>query len=187
MTTKLSDTAPLTLSEARGPELLVPMRLRMPGHLTRRFHRVHVAMMSEALAALDLSAASYGALVSIDRTPGITQRTLANERGLDAVTAGQTVDELERQGLVRRRADPDDRRAWRLELTAKGMRIRDRAAPAALAAQARMLSVLSNDEVTKLRELLARVIEANADYDRPGAGRRRPSTNRKSKRGGGNA
>lgn len=155
------------------------MHLRVPGHLARRFHRIHLAKLAEALAAEGLNAATYGAMVTINRSPGISQRSLALERGLDVVTAGQIVDELEGLGLARRRADPNDRRAWKLELTEKGKSVRDRAAPAALAAQKQMLAVLSSSEVSKLRELLARVIEANAAYDRPGAGRRLHASKRK--------
>ncbi len=158
-----------------GADALVPMQLRIPGHLARRFHRIHVALTNEALAAEGLTAASYAALATIGRAPGITQRTLAGDGGLDAVTTGQIVDELVRRELARRVADAHDRRAWRLELTEKGKQTHERAAPAAQAAQQRMLAVLSHAEVAKLQQLLALVIDANATYDRPGAGRRAPA------------
>jgi len=160
--------------DAPAPEASTPMQLRVPGHLARRFHRIHVAVMNEALAAEDLTAASYGALVTIGRAPGITQRALADDGGLDVVTTGQMIDALEARGLVQRHPDPSDRRAWRLELTDDGRLARERAVPLALAAQQRMLSALSRAEVAKLQELLAIVIRANAPYDKPGAGRKRP-------------
>ncbi|WP_181164636.1 MarR family winged helix-turn-helix transcriptional regulator [Amaricoccus solimangrovi] len=163
------------LRESNCPEALVPMRARVPGHLARRFHRVHVSMLGEALRPVGLDAAAYGMLVSIGRSPGMRQRALAEARGLDPASAGQIIDALQNRGLVRRCPDPNDRRAWLLELTDEGRKTRERAAPLALGAQARMLRVLSEQEVSQLADLMARVIEANADHDRPGAGRRKPA------------
>jgi len=149
------------------------MAERVPGHLARRFYQIHLAVMQEALAVEDLTANHYGVLVDLARTPGITQRVLAAQRSLDPVSTGQLIDELEQRGLVRRRADPADRRAHNLELTRAGKKLRERAGPIALRTQEKMLRVLSNSELATLRSLLARVIEANSSYDRPGAGRRR--------------
>jgi DNA-binding MarR family transcriptional regulator len=175
MATKAHRSQPRLIVEAGVSDPLLPMRLRVPGHLARRFYRIHVAIMNEGLAAVGLNSASYGMLVTVNRLPGRTQRTVAIDRGLDPVTTGQIVDELERQGLVRRRAHPRDRRAWRIELTDSGRRTFARARSIARAAQERLVSSLSNDEVIKLRDLMARVIEAHASYDRPGAERPRNS------------
>ena len=175
-----ASTSP-TVTESTAPEALVPMRSRVPGHLARRFHRIHAAMLGEALEGVGLDAATYGMLVSIVRSPGLRQKELAELRGLDPVSAGQIIDALEARGLVRRCADPKDRRAWRLEATDDGRELRERAAPLALGAQQHMLRVLSDEEVSLLAELMARVIEANAAHDRPGAGRRRTARKAKEK------
>ena len=56
-------------------------------------------------------------LVALRRTPGINQGTLAQWLEVEAITAGRMIDRLEKVELVERRADPNDRRAWRLFLT----------------------------------------------------------------------
>lgn len=56
-------------------------------------------------------------LVAINRTPGINQGALAAWLEVEAITAGRMIDRLEKLGLVERRPDPADRRAWRLFLT----------------------------------------------------------------------
>ncbi|HVV30151.1 MAG TPA: MarR family transcriptional regulator [Mycobacteriales bacterium] len=48
---------------------------------------------------------------------------LAHELGLDLSTVSRQVAGLVRQGLVRKTSDPDDGRAWLLELTAAGRRL----------------------------------------------------------------
>lgn len=56
-------------------------------------------------------------LAALRRTPGINQGTLAQWLEVEAITAGRMIDRLEKSGMVERRADPGDRRVWRLFLT----------------------------------------------------------------------
>lgn len=56
-------------------------------------------------------------LAILRRTPGINQGALAQWLEVEAITAGRMIDRLEKAELVERRADPADRRAWRLFLT----------------------------------------------------------------------
>ena len=93
---------------------------------------------------------------------------------MDRASVGHLVDELEALGFVERRINGADRRARELYLTPTGEKLRRRLRPKLLAAQARVLSVLKPAEQDQLINLLTRVIEANAEHVRPGAGRRRP-------------
>jgi DNA-binding MarR family transcriptional regulator len=47
----------------------------------------------------------------------MTQRELAEILEVEPITVGRLVDRLATRGLVERRADPADRRVWRLHLT----------------------------------------------------------------------
>ncbi len=78
-----------------------------------RLMRKRFDMMSRRHGA---TGAQWRTLGAINRTPGITQAALASWLEVEAVTAGRMVDRLEKAGLVERRADPADRRAWRLYL-----------------------------------------------------------------------
>src|SRR5262249_13818175 len=51
---------------------------------------------------------------------------LADAKGADASTVSRQAAQLERSGLVRRLADPDDRRARRLDLTRSGRELCER-------------------------------------------------------------
>ncbi len=67
------------------------------------------------------------------------------------------VDSLEQRGLVARVANPQDRRAHALRLTAAGRRLLERAAPVAAAHEAEVCSPLDDAERSTLLELLQRI------------------------------
>jgi MarR family transcriptional regulator, transcriptional regulator for hemolysin len=56
-------------------------------------------------------------LERLQREPDITQNELAAITELSSMTVARLVDRLEEFGLVKRCADPEDRRMWRLQLT----------------------------------------------------------------------
>lgn len=57
------------------------------------------------------------ALLIIMRIPGINQGALAERLDVEPITTCRMLDRLEQSGLVERRRDPQDRRAWQLYLT----------------------------------------------------------------------
>jgi MarR family transcriptional regulator, transcriptional regulator for hemolysin len=56
-------------------------------------------------------------LERLKREPDISQNELAAITELSPMTVARLVDRLEELGLVKRCADPEDRRMWRLQLT----------------------------------------------------------------------
>lgn len=64
-----------------------------------------------------LTRAQWMILARLHRHGGSTQRALAELLEVEPITVGRLVDRLEARGLVERRADPQDRRSWRLHLT----------------------------------------------------------------------
>ena len=87
------------------------------------------ALLGEAGAALDLGMPGISGLV---------------ERTVEA-------------GLVEKRADPDDGRAWRLWLTASGRRALERAKAGAAALNARLMEGFTNAEIDIVARWLASV------------------------------
>src|SRR5690349_22247249 len=64
-----------------------------------------------------MTRAQWMILFRLRRHDGLTQRELAEILEVEPITVGRLVDRLEARGLVERRADPADRRCWRLHLT----------------------------------------------------------------------
>lgn len=67
-----------------------------------------------------LSPSLFSALILVERNPGLQQSRLGEALGVARSGAMTMVDRLERLGLVERRADARDRRAYGLFLTAAG-------------------------------------------------------------------
>jgi len=64
-----------------------------------------------------MTRAQWVILARLERQPGMTQNEMAAIVEVEPITIGRLVDRLEARGLVERRADPSDRRVWRLALT----------------------------------------------------------------------
>lgn len=149
---------------------------RFPIALARRFYQIATAVTAEVheTEKTGLRHLEFGVMVRLHDTPGLDQNSLADWLALDRTTISTLVFRLEQQGLIERAVNGADRRARVLRLTSKGKTLHDRVREKAVAAQARILSVLAPAERRSLVDLLARVIEANQAYVGPGAGRRRP-------------
>lgn len=65
----------------------------------------------------DMTRAQWVILLRLERSPGLTQKELAQLLEVEPMTVARLVDRLEASGHVRRCPDPDDRRVWRLKLT----------------------------------------------------------------------
>jgi len=63
-----------------------------------------------------MSRAQWVILARLKRTPGLSQRELAEILEVEPITVGRLVDRLEAGDFVERRPDPTDRRIWRLHL-----------------------------------------------------------------------
>ena len=67
--------------------------------------------------ALGVTRSQWQVLFALSRNEGTNQGALADHLEVEAITLCRMIDRLEEGGLVERRADPADRRAWRLHLT----------------------------------------------------------------------
>jgi DNA-binding MarR family transcriptional regulator len=70
------------------------------------------------LQGTPLTLAQARALVYISRHEGIRQVDLAELLEIQPITLVRLIDQLAEAGLIERRADPDDRRAYQVYLTA---------------------------------------------------------------------
>jgi Transcriptional regulators len=99
----------------------------------------------------------FGALLALSTRAGASQRELADAMETDRTTAMVICDGLERKGLLLRRRTEDDRRSYRLELSAAGKRALKKAGPAALATFAPLFEELSDEDCELLLPILKRL------------------------------
>lgn len=123
--------------------------------------RSAAAAMRRANAALEpfgLRARHYAALRLAQTAHGVAQRQIAQLLGLDPSAVVALVDDLERAGLVTRRADPQDRRTRLVRITKAGSSTLDGAAAAAVTVQQETLAGLSAPDRERFLRMLATVI-----------------------------
>jgi DNA-binding MarR family transcriptional regulator len=150
---------------------IVPHHVPFP--LVRRLQQICLTMSASITEEEELTPQQYTVIACLDDFPGIDQRRLGEITGIDRTIVGQLIDQLEKQGLIDRQVNGADRRARVLRLTPAGEIMRRRIRPKLVAAQARLLAPLTPAEQDTLIDLLIRVVKANEEFARPGAGRRR--------------
>jgi DNA-binding MarR family transcriptional regulator len=160
-------SAPLTESEYAA---------QAPIALGRRFYQIAVAVVAEVHAPTGLTPLEFAVLIHLHDAPGIDQNTLSERMALDRTSTGELVYRLEQQRLVERLVNSSDRRARILRLAPRGLALHNKQRPIARVAQERLMEVLTPAERRSLAEMMKRVIDANPQYARPGAGRRRRRT-----------
>lgn len=132
------------------------------------FDRVH-----EVSESVGLTPGLMKALMSMRPGEPRPMKDLAGEWRCDASYVTSLVDGLEERGIVERRAHPADRRAKVIALTADGGRIREELL-ARMHQPPPCFDVLGADEVSQLRGLLAKVVEAATPRSEVGETVRRP-------------
>ena len=89
-----------------------------PFEISETAHALRKAFDRRAVG-LGVTRAQWKVLFRLEREPGLRQIELADRLDIEPITLSRIVDRLEEAELVERVADPADRRAWRLHVTAK--------------------------------------------------------------------
>jgi MarR family transcriptional regulator for hemolysin len=106
-----------------------------------------------------VSRAQWAVLIRIERNEGLKQSELADMLDLQPITLTRLLDRLADNGLIERRADPNDRRANRLYLTARARRRLDRLAELGADMLETVLDGLSSASIDRMLKELGAVKE----------------------------
>jgi len=90
----------------------------LPFEIAETAHALRKAFDRRAVG-LGVTRAQWKVLFRLERQPGLRQIELADMLDIEPITLSRIVDRLEEAGFVERVADPADRRAWRLHVTAQ--------------------------------------------------------------------
>ncbi|MEP7221114.1 MAG: MarR family transcriptional regulator [Novosphingobium sp.] len=99
------------------------------GMLLSQLARLIRRAFDERARTINVTRPQWQVMVLLERHGGINQGGLAELLEVEPITLGRMIDRLQDAGLVERRADPADRRAWRLHLTAKANALLDELHP----------------------------------------------------------
>lgn len=126
--------------------------------LRSRFHE-QLRDLPEALAPTEVRLLRH-----VARHPGLTQAELVAHSRRDKAQVARLIQQLEARGLLTREADEQDRRRWRLALTAAGQALQQSLQAHHKRLSARLVRDLSEDDLRQLGSLLSR-LQANLDED----------------------
>ncbi len=134
-----------------------------PGHLFRRAHQLSVAIFAEKTAAFDITPVQFAMLNALLDEPGADQITLAGKVAFDAATSGAVIARLEAKGLLRREADPKDKRRKLLTATQEGENVVSAMKAAVSDVQNQIMQHLNDNEAEQLTNLLKKLVAGHDD------------------------
>ena len=140
-------------------------RLRNFGFIVRDVSRLYGRHFERHARELELTLPQCKVLAHLSRNEGISQARLAELTETDPMTLVRTLDRMQQDRWIERRADPADRRAHRLFLCEEAKPVVARMWKIADQARAEALEMLSQTEREQLIGLLTRVHEGLQTLD----------------------
>ena len=115
------------------------------------------AYFDDRFASAGSSLATFRTLEEISRGGGRNQDQLARAMRIEGATLTRHLDRMEADGLIVRRRDPDDRRAYIVDATPAGRRLHARLTRVAASADAELWRGTSERDRARVRDVLAGV------------------------------
>jgi len=128
----------------------------LPFEIAETAHALRRAFDRRA-SGLGVTRAQWKVMFRLDRSPGLRQVELADMLDIEPITLCRIIDRLEESGLVERRGDPTDRRAWLLYLadSARPLKAKLDALGDAMIAEA--FAGIDPSDLEKMKVILARI------------------------------
>ena len=115
------------------------------------------ALFEDALASEGATLATWVVLNGVERGRWASQTGLAKELRIEGATVTRHLDRLEREGLVTRSRDLEDRRQISVELTAAGKALHRRLRSVARRLDDRVCADLTDEDRSDLQRVLERI------------------------------
>ena len=107
--------------------------------------------------AIGLTRAQCSVLFRLSMQEGLNQARLAELMEMEPISLARLVDRMEQAGWIERRADPADRRARRLYMTAKAKPVYERMIAVGLETRGEALAGISQADRDRIIDLLIQV------------------------------
>ena len=128
------------------------------GHLLRRAHQRASAIFLSELSDVGLTPAQFFAMARLHEMGEVSQNHLGRLVAMDPATIQGVVRRLIDRGLMKRKADPKDKRRMIPRLTAKGRRIVTRLTDNARRVDETILAPLAPKERVRFVAMLKRLV-----------------------------
>jgi DNA-binding MarR family transcriptional regulator len=141
-----------------GTARAVSFRAESVGYQVNQLGRLLAQGLGARIAAYGVVPGQFAQLLALFEEDGLTQRDLCDRVRIEQATMANTLQRMERDGLVRVVPDPDDRRRVRVYLTDRARAIEDDLVTAARSLNASATEGLTDAEVAQYLDLTARMI-----------------------------
>lgn len=134
-----------------------PFLTRALGFLMADVSRLMRRRFDARAREIGLTRAQWRVLTQLRRREGINQTALAEIIEIEPISLGRHIDRLVEKNFVERRADPRDRRAWRLYLTPDAQPVMDRLRALSNVNRKEVLQGIPTEESEALIETLLKI------------------------------
>lgn len=152
------------MSQSKHSEDTPPSKLvASPVHLLHRVSQCASDVFADEIGETDLTPRQYAVLIAVSEREGLSQTALVEETGIDRSTLADVVRRMLRKGLLERKRTQHDARAYAIRLTDEGQSALASAAPAARAADARIISALPASDRAAFVKMLQTIVATLGD------------------------
>lgn len=143
---------------------------RSPLHLFHRAVQVVTEIYQAEMASYDLTARQYAVLFALAHSDGLSQSKLVDATGIDRSTMADIVRRMLKKGIIQRKRDKDDARAYEVKITEEGVRLFKAVAPIVRRIEDKLLSSLNGRRVDDFLDSLGTVVGSAAPASPAGNG-----------------
>lgn len=143
------------------------------GFLIHDVSRLRRTVVDKALRPMGVTRSQWWVLANLSRHngQGMMQTELAKVMDVGKVTLGGLIDRLEAAGLVKRQADPSDRRAKRVVMTPKGTKLLSDIQSIATKVNDQILNGIGRNDISRAETVLYKMKQQLISMDAvPGGG-----------------
>lgn len=128
------------------------------GYLVNYMARLMFEELRHRIEPLGIVPGQFPALLALWQKDGQTQKELVDKLDVEQATMANTLNRMERDGLIQRKDHPTDRRAKIICLTDKARSVRDDAYTAATTVNEKALADLTPEEVAQFVDFMQRTV-----------------------------
>jgi DNA-binding MarR family transcriptional regulator len=129
-----------------------------PLHLFHRAVQVVTEIYQAEMSSYDLTARQYAVLFALAHSEGMSQSKLVDATGIDRSTMADIVRRMLKKGIIQRKRDKDDARAYEVKITDEGQRLFKAVSPIVQRIEEKLLSSLNGRRVDEFLTNLGMIV-----------------------------
>ncbi len=132
-----------------------------PLHMLHRAVQAVTEIYQAEMSEHDLTARQYAVLVALVHADGMSQSELVDATGIDRSTMADIVRRMLKKGIIQRKRDKDDARAYEVRVTDEGIRLFKTVSPIIQRIEDKLLSALKGKRVDEFVTNLGMIVGAS--------------------------